>query len=141
MHVRARKADRGTSPELGSGVEPPASIGIARALVHTAVAVGLFIAVVSVAIAGGTDFDAATPFLALLAAVPYLVYARLALRRPGAGAVVGGVLLLVIGSWGYVTSIDSSARTLVLLPVYLTGMELSVFALTGLLRAGTTRRE
>lgn len=107
----------------------------ARPLVLATVAVGITIAVVGLLIAQGLDFSFVTPLLAVLAAVPYLLYARLAVRQPGAEAVVGGVLLLAVGSWGYVGAIDDpGVGRLISLPLYLVAMEAIVFAIGWLLR-------
>lgn len=116
----------------GESVQPSSA---ARPLVLATVAIGITIAVVGLLIAQGLEFSFITPLLAVLAAVPYLLYARLAVRQPGAEAVVGGVLLIAVGTWGYIGAIDDpGVGRLLALPLYLVAMEAIVFAIGWMLR-------
>jgi hypothetical protein len=113
-------------------VGPDASV--ARALVYLTVCVGVVIAVGVLLFAHGSELDLFVPVLALAAAAPYLVYARLAMAQPGAEAIVAGVLLLAVGAWSYLAALDAGRSTFLVLPVMLTLMECAVFAGGAMLR-------
>lgn len=104
-------------------------------MIYLIVGTGLATCLVALLVAR-SDFSIGTVALALLATVPYLLFARLALVRPGADAVVAGVLLLAVGAWGSLTAIgDESSSAFVQLPLALVVMELAVFAFGAVLRA------
>lgn len=105
-----------------------------RAIVYVVAAIGLAVSLVALMFSGA-EFGIATIALALLATLPYLLYARLAIARPGAEAVVAGVLLLAVGAWGSIEAIDEAAGgDLVLLPFALVVMQLVVFVVGAVLR-------
>ncbi|MCW2927833.1 MAG: hypothetical protein JWM86_1801 [Thermoleophilia bacterium] len=107
----------------------------ATAMVYLIVGAGLAMCLVGLLFARAS-FSLSTIALALLATVPFLLYARLALVRPGADAVVAGVLVLSVGAWGSLTAIgDDSTAAFVQLPLALVVVELAVFAFGALLRA------
>jgi hypothetical protein len=107
----------------------------APALVYVVVGVGLLVCLTALLFAHGS-FSLGTVALALLAALPFLLYARLALARPGAEAVVAGVLLLAVGSWGSVVAMgDGSGGDFVRLFVSLMLVELAVFGAGIVLRS------
>jgi hypothetical protein len=112
----------------------------ARPLVYLVVGVGIVVALLGMVFSQGAAFSLATPAYAVLAAIPYLTWAALSLRQPGAEAVVGGVLLLGVGSWGYLGLPDGDDSALVLLPAYLTMMVGAIFVLGAALRATVGRR-
>jgi hypothetical protein len=113
----------------------------AAPLVYTAVGVGLAVSLVALLIARGS-FGFGTAALALLLVAPYLLYARLALSRPGAEAVLGGVLLLAVGSWGAISAIGvDDAGAFIRLPLELIVLELVVFLIGGLLRSVLPARD
>ena len=106
----------------------------APALVYLVVGFGLAVNLIALLFARGTvDFVAIV--LALLVALPFLLYARLAMARPGVEAVVAGVLLLAVGTWGSVVGIDDgSVGDFVWLPLSLIAVQLIVFGIGRLLR-------
>lgn len=107
----------------------------APAIIYVVVGFGLAISLAALLFARGS-FSIGTIALALLATLPFLLYARLAIARPGADAVVAGVLLLAVATWGSIVAMgDGSAGDFVRLPLSLVVVELAVFALGAALRA------
>jgi hypothetical protein len=118
--------------------QQPSDPYLVRTLVYMTVAVGSLLAVIAVLLA--TDsFDGVTPLLALWVTVPYLVFTRLALLQPGAEAITAGVLLVGVGSWGYLSLLDGDRADMALLAAQLILVECLVFAGGKLLR-GVGRR-
>lgn len=104
------------------------------AVVYLVVGIGLAICLLALLFARG-EFSLATVALALLTTMPFLLYARLAVTRPGAEAVVAGVLLIAVGCWGSVSAIDDGdAARFIQLPIALVLVELAVFAVGAALR-------
>lgn len=105
-------------------------------LVYTVVGIGLTVCVVALLLAGSA-FELVTVVVALLVAAPFLLYARLAVLRPGPEAVIGGVLLLALGCWGAVSAVDDSRAAFVRLALYLVLVQLVVFGAGWVLRRST----
>lgn len=114
----------------------------APALIYVVVGFGLAISLAALLFARGS-FSLGTIALALIAALPFLLYARLAIVRPGAEAVVAGVLLLAVATWGSIVAMgDNSTGDFIRLPLSLVVVELAVFACGALLRSALpSRRE
>lgn len=110
------------------------------ALVYLVVGIGLAISLLGLLFARG-EFALTTVLLALLATLPYLLFSRLALARPGAEAVVAGVVLLAVGAWGSIDAIDDGdANAFVQLPFALVAVEAAVFGIGALLRRAVPAR-
>jgi hypothetical protein len=123
-------ADPGRAPEqLELSPDSPAP-----AVIYLVAGTGLAICLVSLLLSRG-NFSLGTVALALLATLPFLLFARLAMARPGAEAVVAGVLLLAVGTWGSVVAMDTSTTSdFVRLPLSLVGVQLAVFGVGAALR-------
>lgn len=103
-------------------------------MIYLLVAIGLAISLTGLLL-GRPTFSMATVALALLATLPYLLFARLAIARPGAEAVVAGVVLVAVGCWGSIGAVSSGeASDFVRLPLSLVVVQLAVFAVGSLLR-------
>lgn len=114
-------------------VELPAD-SPAPAIIYLVAGLGLATCLVALLFSHGT-FSIGTVALALLATLPYLLFARLAMARPGAEAVVAGVLLLAVGAWGSIVAMDSALTSdFVRLPLSLVVVQLAVFGVGGVLR-------
>ncbi len=110
------------------------------AMIYVVVGIGLAISLLGL-LFSRADFSLATVFLALLATLPYLLFARLALARPGAEAVVAGVVLLAVGAWGSINALgDDTTAAFVQLPFALIAVELAVFAIGMVLRRAVPPR-
>lgn len=121
---------------------PPEQESMVRPLVYGVVGAGLLLNLAGLLIAN-PSFGIGTVLLALLIAAPYLLYARLAIARPGAEAIVGGVLLLAIAVWGSMSAIGGGrddTGTFVQLAASLVLVELVVFAAGVLLRPPSAGR-
>ncbi len=106
----------------------------APAIVYLVVGAGLAVCMVALLFAR-PSFDTVTIAVALLLALPFLLFARLALARPGPDAVVAGVVLLSVGCWGAVSSADSpDAGAFVRVALSLIVVQLAVFAVGAALR-------
>lgn len=105
----------------------------ARPFVYLFSGLGSLVAVVAMLVDQGADFSFAAIFVAPLLAIPYLVYARLAMQRPGPEAVVAGVVVLTVGTWASITATGGLGRY-VGIAVALTLVELATFAAAALLR-------
>ena len=129
-------------PAPGSPEVPPTEYRSPQApIVLTVVGVGFAICLIALLVSRGS-FAFETAALALLLAAPFLIYARLALARPGVEAVLGGVLLLAVGIWGAVSAIDADgAGPFVQLSLALVALELVVFAAGGFLRSVVPPRD
>jgi len=111
----------------------------APAIIYLVVGIGLAVCVVSLLFAR-PSFDTATVALALLLTIPFLLFARLAMARPGPDAVVAGVLLLSVGCWGSISAIeDGQAADFVRIALSLVVVQLVVFAAGAVLRAVVPR--
>lgn len=125
-----------------STVEPDYGVSAAP-LVYVTVGLGLAVSLTILLIARGS-FGVGTTALALLLVAPFLLYARLAVARPGPEAVLGGVLLLAVSIWGSISAMDSeSAAPFIRLPIELMVLEVVIFAAGAMLRAvvPTRRRD
>lgn len=110
-------------------------------LVYLTVAISLAISLGSLLFAD-EGFDVSTAALALLVIAPYLLYARLALARPGVEAVIGGVVLLALGSWGAVdAALGDGEVAFVRLSLMLVVLQLAIFFAGALLRVTIPRRD
>ncbi|MCW2921606.1 MAG: hypothetical protein JWL76_1480 [Thermoleophilia bacterium] len=111
------------------------------AIIYLVVGIGLAMCLLALLFARG-EFSLLTVALALLTTMPFLLYARLAITRPGAEAVVAGVLLIAVGCWGSVSALDSDATSdFVQLPLALVIVELAVFVTGAALRRIVPARE
>ncbi|MCW2973254.1 MAG: hypothetical protein JWN72_1527 [Thermoleophilia bacterium] len=119
--VRERRA----TPEYARTAAP---------LVYWTVGTGLLVCLTSLLIARGS-FGIGTVALALLLVAPFLLYARLAIARPGVEAVLAGILLLAVGIWGSISAIgDSGAWPFIRLPLELLLLVCATFGAGALLR-------
>lgn len=123
-------ADPGRAPDdLDLAPDSPAP-----SIIYLVAGTGLAICLVSLLLSRGT-FTLGTVALALLATLPFLLFARLAMARPGAEAVVAGVLVLAVGTWGSIVAMDTSTTSdFVRIPLSLIVVELAVFGVGGALR-------
>ena len=112
------------------------------AIIYLVVGIGLAICLLALLFARG-EFSVVTVALALLTTMPFLLFARLAIARPGAEAVVAGVLLLAVGCWGSVSALEDGGDTsdFIQLPIALIVVELAVFAVGTALRRALPARE
>jgi hypothetical protein len=107
------------------------------AMVNMVAGLGLTICLVALLLSS-SSFSIERVLLALLLAVPFLLYARLALVRPGVDAVIAGVLLVAIGTWGSIVAMgDGSTTDFVQLALSLVAVQLAVFGFGALLRMAT----
>lgn len=106
----------------------------ARPFVYLFSGLGSLVAVVAMLVDQGADFSFLAIFVAPLLAIPYLVYARLAMQRPGPEAVVAGVLVLTVGTWASITVSGGGLGRYVAIAMALTLVELGLFAVAALLR-------
>lgn len=105
-----------------------------QAIIYLVVGIGLAICLLALLFARG-EFSLATVALALLATMPFLLYARLAITRPGAEAVVAGVLLIAVGCWGSISALEAGETVdFIQLPIALVIVELAVFVVGAALR-------
>jgi hypothetical protein len=122
-------------PGSGRAAAPPDADSPAPAIIYLAAGVALVTCLVGLLLSQG-EFSVATVAAALLATVPCLLYARLALARPGAEALVAGVLLVTVGAWGSIVALDGGdLAEFVRLYVSLVAVELAVFGIGAGLRA------
>lgn len=106
----------------------------APAIIYLVAGLGLSICLGALLLSRG-EFSVGTVALALLATLPFLLFARLAMARPGAEAVVAGVLIIAVGTWGSVVAMDSSLTSdFVWLSLSLVLVELVVFGMGAILR-------
>ncbi len=113
----------------------------APAIIYVVVGIGLAMCLLGLLFGRG-EFSIGTVLLALLATMPFLLYARLAIARPGAEAVVAGVLLLAVGCWGSLAALDEDRTAeFVQLPIALVVVELAVFAAGAVLRRAVPPRQ
>lgn len=119
---------------MPEGEELADSRDAARPFVYLFSGLGSLIAVVAMLFDQGVDFSFVAIFAAPLLTIPYLIYARIAMQRPGAEAVIVGVLLLTVGTWASVTATGAGLGRYVGIAVALTIVELATFAVAGLLR-------
>lgn len=106
----------------------------ARPFVYLFSGLGSLVAVVAMLVDQGSDFSFAAIFVAPLLAIPYLVYARLAMQRPGPEAVVAGVVVLTVGTWASITATGLGLGRYVGIAIALTLVELATFAAAAMLR-------
>lgn len=136
------RMDAAQTPRATAPAEPDESAGSdspAPAIVYLVVGVGLAICILAMLVAR-PSFDTTTIGLALLMTVPFLLFARLAIARPGPDAVVAGVLLLAVGCWGSVSAIgDGAASSFVRIALSLIVVQLAVFVAGAVLRATVPR--
>jgi hypothetical protein len=130
-------ADPGRAPEeLELAPDSPAP-----SIIYLVAGTGLAICLVALLLSRG-NFSLGTVALALLATLPYLLFARLAMARPGAEAVVAGVLVLAVGTWGSIVAMDTSLTAdFVRIPLSLIVVQLAVFGIGAALRMFVPPRE
>ena len=126
-----------TIADPGGQREDPAmaSDSPAPAIIYLVSGIGLAICLIALLFAHG-EFSVSTVALALLATLPFLLFARLAMARPGAEAVIAGVLVVAVGTWGSIVAMDGETPSdFVWLPLSLVAVELVVFGVGAALRA------
>ncbi|MCW2926013.1 MAG: hypothetical protein JWM98_3417 [Thermoleophilia bacterium] len=112
----------------------------APAIVYLVVGAGLAICLLALLIAR-PSLDTTTIVLALMMTTPFLLFARLAIARPGPDAVVAGVLLFGVGCWGSISAIGDGddASVFTRLAISLVIVQLAVFVGGAILRAVVPR--
>jgi hypothetical protein len=116
-------------------VEPSPTV----AIVNLTAGIGLTVCIGALLVSSDT-FSFGRVALALLLAVPFLLYARLAARRRGAEALVAGVLLVAVGTWGSITAMgDGSTSDFIQLAFSLVIVELAVFGIGSILWPASSR--
>lgn len=132
----AREPARGAEPAVEETLPGDSPV---PAMVYLAVGVGLTVCLLALLIAR-PSFDTVGLALALLTTAPFLLFARLAIARPGPEAVIAGVLLLAVGCTRSVAAIDDGTPgDFVQLHLSLVVLQLAVFAAGAGLRVAVPR--